>query len=70
MRRRCRSCEGCHGEGWMWDCCDSGSGAQVYCDRPAGSELRERDLFGKTAEPLRAAPPAPPTAQPEGSKKP
>lgn len=49
MKRRCLSFEGCHGEGWMWDSTDSGSGAQVYCDCPAGAELIERDLFGKPA---------------------
>jgi hypothetical protein len=41
--RECLEFEGCHGEGWEWDLTDSGSGAQVYCDCPAGKRLAEAD---------------------------
>ncbi len=43
VKRRCQSYEGCQGRGWLWDPCDSGSGAQVYCDCPAGQELKLAD---------------------------
>jgi hypothetical protein len=40
---RCPPQFGCDQQGWLWDACDSGSGAQVYCDCPFGTELRARD---------------------------
>lgn len=36
----CLSYEGCRGTGAHWDPTDSGSGAEVYCDCPAGVALK------------------------------
>jgi hypothetical protein len=41
---RCVPGFGCGGRGCLWDSCDSGSGALVYCDCPAGAELRAKDV--------------------------
>jgi hypothetical protein len=32
--------EGCHGTGYLTDLSDSGSGASVYCDCPAGRAVQ------------------------------
>lgn len=43
IKRRCAVYKGCRGLGWMNDLTDDGSGAQVYCDCPAGLELKAKD---------------------------
>lgn len=48
-RPRCRSYEGCHGQGWDWDSSDSGSGRTVYCDCEAGDALKEQDRADRAA---------------------
>lgn len=39
----CQSYEGCHGYGYLDDLTDSGSGRMVYCDCPAGTNLKTTD---------------------------
>jgi hypothetical protein len=51
MKERCFSYEGCHGEGWLWDATDSGSGRQVYCDCEAGEALKRLDNTAPTRAP-------------------
>lgn len=63
MKDRCFSYEGCRGEGWLWDSCDSGSGAQVYCDCQAGQYLKRRDDAEMAA---RSAPKSRATTKKEG----
>ncbi len=43
IKERCFPGFGCGGKGAVWDSQDSGSGAQCYCDCPAGAELHAQD---------------------------
>ena len=42
-RTKCPPYTGCRGEGWRNDLTDAGSGREVYCDCPAGDELKQKD---------------------------
>lgn len=39
----CKSFEGCHGDGWIYDLSDSGSGRTCYCDCQAGTALQAKE---------------------------